>query len=269
MRGVRPLLFPRVKLMQPPSNAPQKQSASYRLAEVDKDFLFSDSMRGVRLLLEFTKADERLCEWGVRSTVVVFGSARRGDTLPKQALARHQHHCEQARHFGRIVSERGGALTPVDGARHNVIATGGGPGIMEAANRGAYEAGAPSIGFNIHLAHEQEPNPYTTPELTFQFGYFGIRKMHLVMRAAALVVFPGGLGTLDELFEMLTLVQTHKTPVIPILCFDEAYWRKVVNFDALRNEGMIGPADLDALKFAEDAETAWETLKASGLHVPG
>ena len=253
--------------MSAPTNEPQKQSPAYRLAERDQDFLYSDSMRGVRLLLEFSKADERLIEWGIRSTVVVFGSAKR--TVPAAAAERHRRHYEEARRFGRIVSERGGALAPVGGQRDNVIATGGGPGMMEAANRGAFEVGAPSIGFNIHLAHQQEPNPYTTPELTFQFGYFGIRKMHLAMRASALVVFPGGYGTLDELFEILTLVQTRKTPPIPVVCFDAAYWKRIVNFEALVEEGMIAAADFDLLQFADDAEEAWERLKAAGLPIPG
>jgi len=140
---------------------------------------------------------------------------------------------------------------------------------MEAANRGAFEVGAPSIGFNIELAHAQQPNAYTTPDLTFQFHYFGIRKMHLVIRAAALVVFPGGFGTLDELFEMLTLMQTHKTPRIPVVCFDRAYWTRIVNFEALAEEGVISTSDLDIFAFAESAEEAWQLLLARGLKVAG
>ena len=184
-----------------------------------------DSMRGLRLQLEYAKAEELLRAWGVRSTVVVFGSARvmpGGSADPESATAplppnvkprpgpRSAFWYDEARRFGRIVSERGGALSPTDGIRDNVIATGGGPGIMEAANRGAHDAGAPSIGFNIQLPHEQEPNAYSTPDLTFQFHYFAMRKMHLAMRAAALVAFPGGFGTLDELFEILNLVQSNK-----------------------------------------------------------
>jgi uncharacterized protein (TIGR00730 family) len=165
------------------------------------------------------------------------------------------------------VSERGGALHPVDGIRDNVIATGGGPGIMEAANRGAHDAGAPSIGFNIQLPHEQEPNAYSTPDLTFQFHYFAMRKMHLAMRAAALVAFPGGFGTFDELFEILNLVETHKMPRVPIVCFDRAYWTKVVNFEMLVEEGMIGAGELDLFSFCDDAEAAWTALLAAGLKV--
>ena len=192
-------------------NSAQKNSSAYRLAALDSDFLLGDSMRGERLHIEYQKAEERLRASGVRSTIVVFGSAR---AMP-QSGGRSARRYEEARRFGRIASERGGALTPRDGLRDNVIATGGGPGIMEAANRGAADAGALSIGFNIGLPREQQPNPYTTPELTFQFHYFAVRKFHLAMRANALVVFPGGFGTLDELFELLTLIQTAKTPAIP------------------------------------------------------
>jgi uncharacterized protein (TIGR00730 family) len=216
----------------------------------------------------------------VVSTVVVFGSARvmpggSGDEaaatapLPPGAVprpgARSAWWYEEARRVGRIVSERGGALELRTGGRHNVIATGGGPGVMEAANRGAFEAGAPSIGFNIHLPREQGPNAYSTPDLTFQFHYFAMRKMHLAMRAAALVVFPGGFGTLDELFETLTLVQTRKAPPVPIICFDRDYWTRVINFEALVEERMIAEEDLRLFDFANDAEEAWEKLKARGL----
>jgi uncharacterized protein (TIGR00730 family) len=166
------------------------------------------------------------------------------------------------------VSERGGALAPVDGQRDNVIATGGGPGIMEAANRGACDVGAPSIGFNIQLPREQEPNPYSTPELTFQFHSFTMRKMHLAMRAAGVVAFPGGFGTLAELFEVLTLVQTRKGRLIPLVCVDRSYWTQVINFDALLDAGVISPADLRLLRFADDAEEAWQELASSIHHAP-
>jgi uncharacterized protein (TIGR00730 family) len=190
-----------------PPNRTQLDSPAYRLAALDQDFLLGDSMRGIRFLLEYAKAEESLRAWGIRSTVVVFGSARVREGGP----GRQSHWYREARALGRIISERGGALAGNgDGTRDNVVATGGGPGIMEAANRGAFDAGAPSIGFNITLPHEQGPNPYSTPDLTFRFHYFAMRKMHLAMRANALVVFPGGFGTLDELFEILTLVQTDK-----------------------------------------------------------
>ncbi|MCA0304401.1 MAG: TIGR00730 family Rossman fold protein [Proteobacteria bacterium] len=260
-------------------NTPQKQSPSFRLAALDQDFILGDTTRGVRFLLEYEKAEERLRAWGVLSTIVVFGSARTrpapedpapADAAPAPAafarqVERNARWYGEARRFGRIASERGGALKNSHGGRRNVIATGGGGGIMEAANRGAADAGAPSIGFNIRLPMEQEPNPYTTPELTFQFHYFAMRKMHLAMRAAALVVFPGGFGTLDELFEILTLTQTRKTPHVPIVCFDRAYWTRVLNFDALLEEGMIAAADLDLFSFADSAEDAWATLVQRGL----
>ncbi len=245
----------------PALNAAHLASPSYRLAALDQDFLLGDSMRGVRFLLEFAKADEALKAWGVRSTVVVFGSARVRDGGGNS----HAGWYDQARAFGRIVSERGGALHEGQGPRDNVIATGGGPGLMEAANRGAADAGAPSIGFNITLPHEQEPNPYSTPELTFRFHYFAMRKMHLAMRANALVAFPGGFGTLDELFEILTLRQTEKSKPIPIVLFDEAYWRSVIGFDALIEHGMIAAEDMNLLRFAEDAEGLWARLLECGL----
>src|SRR5262245_24269901 len=222
----------------PRSNRLQLDSPSYRLPALDQDFLLGDSMRGARFLLEYAKAEEELRAWGVRSTIVVFGSARvREDGIPH-----HRAWYQAAREFGRIVSERGGALRPTEEMRDNVIATGGGPGLMEAANRGADDVGAPSIGFNIGLPREQEPNAYSTPALTFRFHYFAMRKMHLAMRANALVVFPGGFGTFDELFELLTLRQTDKAPRIPIVLFDRAYWTSVVNFERLVEYGMIDPA---------------------------
>jgi uncharacterized protein (TIGR00730 family) len=235
-------------------NSAQKASPAYRLAALDPDFLLSDSMRGVRLQLEYAKAEERLRAWTVRSTVVVFGSAR---VRPDGAGARWY---EQARLFGKIASERGGALNSLHGVRDNVIATGGGPGIMEAANRGAADAGAPSIGFNIGLPREQEPNAYSTPELTFQFHYFAVRKLHFAMRANALVVFPGGFGTFDELFEILTLIQTGKMPGVPVLLLDRAHWTNVMNFEKLAEERMIDRADLDLFCYADDAESGWREL---------
>lgn len=243
-------------------NAAQRASPSYRLAAFDQDFLLSDPMRGVRFLMEYAKAESALRAWGVRSTLVVFGSARIGENGDGQ----HSRWYAEARAFGRLASERGGALHGPNGQpRDNVIATGGGPGIMGAANRGAHDVGAPSIGFNITLPNEQEPNPWSTPELTFRFHYFAMRKMHLAMRANALVVFPGGFGTFDELFELLTLRQTDKSPAIPIVLFDEGYWRSVINFDVLVQHCMIAPGDLELFRFAEDAEGVWQALLAGGL----
>ena len=261
------------------NNHAQKKSSSYILPVLDSEFLSTrDEMRDLRFAVEYAKAEFLLRDWGVRSTVVVFGSAR--TPSPEQAEALHQAAksdaerkridervalYQAARQFGRIVSERGGAFAPHHRWRDNVIATGGGPGIMEAANRGAHEAGAPTIGFNIALPHEQEPNPYSTPELTFQFHYFGMRKMHLAMRANALVVFPGGFGTFDELFEILTLVQTKKAPAVPIVLFDRDYWQRVVNFEALIEAETIGREELALFEFAETAEDAWTILNKRGL----
>jgi uncharacterized protein (TIGR00730 family) len=243
------------------SNEAQRNAASYRLPALDQDFLLSDSMRGVRFLLEYAKAEMTLRQWSVQSTIVVFGSARvRADSPGREGWW-----YDQARRFAYIASRKGGALCDNGGVRENVIATGGGPGIMEAANRGAAEAGAPSIGFNITLPHEQEPNAYSTPDLTFRFHYFAMRKMHLAMRAKALVVFPGGFGTLDELFEILTLRQTDKAPVIPIVLFDRDYWTSIINFDALIEYGMISREDLNLFCFADDAESAWAELVSRGL----
>ena len=239
----------------------QLASPSYRLAALDQDFLLADAQRGVRFMLEYEKAEQALRAWGVRSTIVVFGSARIRETGGQQQARWY----DEARAFGRICSLEGGALLRNGGQRDNVIATGGGPGAMEAANRGAHDADAPSIGFNIVLPHEQIPNPYTTPDLTFRFHYFAMRKMHLAMRAKALVVFPGGFGTFDELFEILTLRQTHKAPDIPVVLFDETYWRSVIRFEALVEAGMIGQNDLNLFTFAESAREAWAQLLARGV----
>jgi hypothetical protein len=248
----------------------QKQSPSYRLAALDPDFLLGDSMRGVRLQLEYAKAEESLRAWTVRSTVVVFGSARVRPADGVANAADHPAHWyAEARRLGKIVSERGGALVSHHGVRDNVIATGGGPGIMEAANRGAADAGAPSIGFNIGLPHEQNPNSYSTPDLTFQFHYFAIRKLHFAMRANALVAFPGGFGTIDELFEILTLIQTGKMPKVPVLLMDKSYWSSVINFEKLAAAKTIDRADLDLFCYADDAESGWRELVRLGLRTGG
>jgi uncharacterized protein (TIGR00730 family) len=267
-------------------SSPQSNSHSYILPVADTEFLLRDEMRGVRFALEYEKAELLLRDWGVRSTVIVFGSARVKSPEAAEAemaaatdaetrasaekcLALSQYYAV-AREFGRIVSERGGALCAEGKLRDNVIATGGGPGIMEAANRGAADVGAPNIGYNIALPHEQMPNAYSTPELTFQFHYFAMRKMHFAMRANALVVFPGGFGTLDELFEILTLEQTRKAPPVPIVLMGRDYWQRIVNFEALIDEGMIDRADLDLFTFADTAEEAWAALLQHGLvaHTP-
>lgn len=250
----------------PAPNAAQLASPSFRLAALDEDFILADPRRGVRFLLEYEKAEEALRAWGVRSTIVVFGSARIGERKKSE----HAGWYAAARAFARVASERGGALDKNhEGWRENVIATGGGGGIMEAANRGAADAGAPSIGFNISLPFEQEPNRYSTPALTFQFHYFSMRKMHFAMRAAALVIFPGGFGTMDELFELLTLTQTGKGNRIPIVLFDEAYWSTAINFPHLVRHGMISAGDLDLFRYASTPEEAWSALVEAGLRFGG
>jgi uncharacterized protein (TIGR00730 family) len=264
-------------------DAPTLSSPSYLLPVEDTDFLLRDEMRGMRFALEYSKADLCLRDWGIRSTIIVFGSARvaaperaaqmiaaarsGNDAQTLARLEKQQSWYRAARDFGRIASERGGALAPQHRWRDNVIATGGGPGLMEAANRGACDAGAPTIGFNIRLPSEQLPNPYTTPDLTFRFHYFAMRKMHLAMRANALAIFPGGFGTLDELFEILTLRQTNKSPPIPIVLFDRAYWERVIDFAELAEQGMVSPHELALFGFAESAEALWTELTERGLRV--
>lgn len=243
-------------------NAAQLASPAFRLAALDQDFLLGDARRGLRFQLEYEKAEETLRSWGVVSTIVVFGSARIGE----DGKGEHARWYAAAREFARIASERGGAKDlNHDGKRDNVIATGGGGGIMEAANRGAHDAGAPSIGFNIRLPMEQEPNPWSTPDLTFQFHYFAMRKMHFAMRAKALTIFPGGFGTFDELFELLTLAQTGKGDRIPVILYDEGYWRKAINFQHLVDHGMIELDDLSLFQYASSPEDAWAKLLAAGL----
>jgi uncharacterized protein (TIGR00730 family) len=254
-------------------------SSSYLLPVEDTQFLLRDEMRGIRFSLEYEKAELALRDWGIRSTIIVFGGSRiptpenAGELSADKRAIRLKDlskYYQVARDFGRIASERGGASKPQNRWRDNVIATGGGPGIMEAANRGAMEAGAPSIGFNIALPNEQKPNAYITPELCFRFHYFAMRKMHLAMRANALVIFPGGFGTMDELFELLTLQQTRKAPPAPIVLLGRSYWNRILNFDALDEEGMISSEDLQLFEFAETAEEAWASLVRRGLraHTP-
>ena len=222
-------------------------SPSYFRAEEDLAFLARPELRPVRLQLELVKAETILREQKIASTIVVFGSTRLGS---------ESRWYQEARELGRIVS----SMCQVDGVCDFVITTGGGPGIMEAANRGAHDVGAKTVGFNITLPHEQEPNPYITPELCFQFHYFAIRKMHLMLRAKALVAFPGGFGTLDELFEALTLVQTRKTPRIPVVLVGREYWEKVVNWKFLAEQGTIDAADLDLFLWAETGAEAWRLI---------
>ena len=259
---------------------PPYRSPSYRLAFQDVDFLLRDELRPVRLQLELLKPELMLQEQHIESTVVIFGSARildpetaearlvsaqaeyrrSGDDpelarqveLARRALENSRYY-DEARRLGFLISSN-------TGKDKLVVITGGGPGIMEAANRGAHDAGVPSIGMNIVLPHEQKSNPYITPDLNFQFHYFAIRKMHLLMRAKSLVAFPGGFGTLDELFETLTLIQTRKVKPIPVLLFGRKFWETAINFDVLVEEGTISPGDLELFRYVETAEEAWEVI---------
>ena len=267
-------------------DSPQCKSSSYRLAFQDPEFLLQDDLRPVRLQLELLKPELILQEQHIESTIVLFGSARitdpetaeerlvyaksesrkaPEDTLlaRKVEIARrdleNSRYYEEARKLGYLISHN-------TGKDKLVVITGGGPGIMEAANRGAHDAGMPSIGMNIVLPHEQAPNRYITPDLNFQFHYFAVRKMHLLMRAKSLVVFPGGFGTLDELFETLTLIQTRKVSPIPVLLFGEAFWERIINFNALVEEGTISPEDLSLFVYVETAEEAWEKISAAIEH---
>ena len=252
--------------------------AAYRIAHQDHDFMCSEELRGARLMLEYQKTEAALKENNVVSTVVVFGSARvlspeqselallkaKTSAEKEEALLRAKQlpWYEMARAFGKIASLNGGALnsqpnTPL----HNVIATGGGPGLMEAANRGAHDVGAPSIGFNIILEHEQFPNPYSTPQLTFLFKLFGIRKMHMALRSNGLAVMPGGFGTYDELFEIANLIACDKMPLIPIVLFDRKFWNSTCNFDVLVDEGLISKNALKLFSYADSAQEGWELME--------
>ena len=257
-------------------------SPSYRLAEQDVDFLARDELRGERLLIEYYKPELLLAEHGIRDTIVVYGSTRicepaaarrklerlrerlaadagnqaleRQVAIAERILAK-SHYYDVAREFGRIVSAANNHPGP-----RTVIMTGGGPGIMEAANRGAFDIGAKSVGLNIDLPHEQYPNPYITTDLCFRFHYFALRKLHLLQRTRALVAFPGGYGTFDELFEVLTLIQTRKIAPIPVVLVGESYWRKVVDIDAMVEEGVIDPEDRELFWFAETAQEIWDGI---------
>lgn len=261
----------------------QTRSDSYRLAYADPDFLLRDELRPVRLQLELMKPDLLQQQEGINSTIVIFGSTRipeakiaeerlyeaealankypsdadlaRNARIAKRILAKANYY-EEARELGRIITRN----SQHAGECQQVVITGGGPGIMEAANRGAHETGGKSIGLNIVLPMEQCPNPYITPELSFQFHYFAIRKMQFLMRARALVAFPGGFGTLDELFETLTLIQTKKVKPVPVLLFGREYWQRIINFDALVDEGTIAPEDLDLFQYVETAQQAWNII---------
>ncbi len=247
-------------------------SESYVEAEDDVDFLKGDTARGVRLLIEYLKVESILERERISHTILVLGGTRiaepkaaqrevararrKRDLIVAQHRLANSRYYEVARQFGRLVGRMGKRL-------HNgraAIMTGGGPGIMEAANRGAHDVGAPSLGLNISLPHAQYPNPYVTPSLCFQFRYFALRKLHFLLRARALVAFPGGFGTFDELFETLTLVQTRKIKPLPVVLVGEAYWRRAFDVDFLLNEGTIDPEDRELFWFAETAPEIWNGI---------
>ena len=266
--------------------APQTTSPAYKLAFQDEEFLLREDLRPVRFQLELLKPELLLEEAKIGSTFVFYGSARipepaRADALVEAAATDTQRaiagrlkakakYYEEARALARLA---GRSPADADGRRQFVVCSGGGPSIMEAANRGAVDVGAETIGLNIVLPHEQAPNPYVTPSLSFQFHYFALRKMHFLLRARAVAVFPGGFGTFDETFELLTLVQTGKMRMLPILFFGKEFWTRVIDFGALVEEGVISPNDLDLIRFVETADEAWEAvtayyreLEANGAH---
>ncbi|SMF68706.1 LOG family protein [Allosphingosinicella indica] len=258
-----------------PTSSPQTEHPAYRLAFQDMDFLLREDLRPVRFQLELLKPELALDEAKIASTFVFYGSARipepdKADALIQTAandaqrriaesLKAKSHFYDEARKLARLASRVG---ADEDGLRQFVVCSGGGPSIMEAANRGAEDEGEESIGLNIVLPHEQLPNPYVTPSLSFQFHYFALRKMHFLIRARAVAVFPGGFGTMDESFELLTLIQTGKVKPMPILFFGRDFWTRVVNFDALVEEGTIAPDDLKLFRFVETAEEAWDYVCA-------
>lgn len=246
---------------------PQTASAAYRLAFADEEFLTSEDMRGIRFQLEYLKPEMRLRERGINSTVVLFGGARipepgkapwaARNRVQAENLSASSHYYTEARRFAQYASLTSKALD----FRDYVVVTGGGPGVMEAGNRGATDVGAPSIGFNIVLPHEQAPNLFVTPELAFNFHYFATRKVHFLLRARVVAVFPGGFGTLDEFFETLTLIQTGRMERIPLLMFGAAFWNKVINFEALAEAGTIAPDDVKLISFVETAEEGWAVVR--------
>ena len=246
---------------------PQTLSSSYRLAYADSDFLMSEELRPIRLQLELLKVEMALTERDIRSTIVLFGGARipapgqeawaaRNDKQ-KHNLEKASKYYDEARRFAQYASLTSEAL----GFRDYVVVTGGGPGVMEAGNRGASDVGAPSIGLNIVLPHEQAPNAYITPELCFNFHYFATRKIHFLLRARAVAIFPGGFGTLDEFFETLTLIQTGRMERVPLLLFGMEFWRKVINFEALADAGTISPEDPDLFTVVDTAEEGWDVVR--------
>lgn len=246
---------------------PQTENPAYRLAFADDDFLTSEDTRGIRFQLEYLKTEMRLREHGINSTVVLFGGARipepgkpawaAKNETQKKNLELASRYYDEARQFARLASQ----TSAVSDFKDFVVVTGGGPGVMEAGNRGATDMGAPSIGLNIVLPHEQAPNLYVTPDLSFNFHYFATRKIHFLLRAKAVAVFPGGFGTLDEFFETLTLVQTGRMDRVPIVLFGKHFWEKVINLEALAEAGTISPTDPELFSIVDTAEEGWAVVR--------
>jgi len=244
-------------------DTPQTRAPAYQLAFSDDAFLCRDELRPVRLQLELLKPELLMTEAGVDSTVVLFGGARIPEPARKseartETLAGLSKYYAEAQEFARLMTLK----SLETGGRDHVIVTGGGPGVMEAGNRGAADAGGRSIGLNIVLPHEQAPNAYVTPELCFNFHYFAIRKMHFLMRASAITIFPGGFGTMDEMFEALTLIQTNRMKKVPFLLFGKAFWQRIINWDALTDAGTISDEDLNLFHFVETAQEAVDFIEA-------
>ena len=240
----------------------QTRAPAYRLAFNDEDFLCREELRPVRLQLELLKPQLMLDEQGINSTIVLFGGARIPEPSKKhhartETLSELSRFYDQTREFARLITLK----SMETGGHDDVVVTGGGPGVMEAGNRGAMEAGGRSVGLNIVLPFEQAPNEYVTPELCFNFHYFAIRKMHFLMRARAICVFPGGFGTMDELFESLTLIQTGRMQRVPFLLFGKEFWQKIINWEALADAGTISEEDLDLFRFVETAEEAIDLIE--------
>jgi hypothetical protein len=279
-KGPYPSAQEAARSAQSPENTPQCQSQTYKLAFQDADFLLWEELRPTRIQLEILKPELMLQDYQIESTVVVFGSSRIqepqeakkkltdiGEKIridpdnpsliqemrSAQTAVKNSQYYDQARRLGQLISQS----TPND---QMMVITGGGPGIMEAANRGAHDVQAKSIGLNIVLPHEQVPNSYITPDLCFRFHYFATRKMHFLMRAKGLVAFPGGFGTLDEIFETLTLLQVHKIKPIPVILFGPEFWKKVIDFEVLVEEGTISESDLNLFRYVHDADQAWEII---------
>ena len=256
-------------------DTPQTRAPAYKLAFADDEFMCRDELRPVRLQLELLKPELMLDEAGINSTIVLFGGARipepaKKETARTKTLADLSSFYDEAREFSRLMTQK----SKESDGKENVIVTGGGPGVMEAGNRGAIDASGASIGLNIVLPFEQAPNEYVTPELCFNFHYFAIRKMHFLMRARAICVFPGGFGTLDEMFEALTLIQTGRMQRVPFLLFGKAFWEGIINWDVLADAGTISNEDLDLFRFVDTAAEAmdlienWET-SSRREEVPG